>query len=268
MSQYSAGIHIKVTSPNIWRRFKGIDLGFTYDLALLADYDVVSYVFAGDDNSRNEKELYDLVMAVVGIVQNDGIVIASTTNINVDPYVFCCFYLGESVQRYEFFAERDQKSRIMCEKAYVGNILEWFKYGEFLLSKKETEMLNKLCPVIDFSDNVYLRETGFEGRCDNIEKLQIGNDVTFQLSPSEYDANRLEVICDGGSIGYLPSNISEQLVDFMGNDGVDCCAKVVEVCPLSKRNSHARSPLVAISIEVKEKNREVANEIFIMWRWS
>ena len=60
----------------------------------------------------------------------------------------------------------------------------------------------------------------------------------------------LEVMSEEGSLGYLPSDVGDQLAPLLMNKRLIYRAVVEEVVPLSKRNKHAKSPIVAISIKI------------------
>ena len=95
MSQYASKLHIKVCSPDIWKRFEHAD-DAGLDLAKLAKAGRTSYINdIGDECSYTEFELKELVNTIAGTLGKDGIIIACTTDINVDPYYQDFFYLGD-----------------------------------------------------------------------------------------------------------------------------------------------------------------------------
>lgn len=100
MSQYCSRLHIRVTSPEVWRRFVDAD-DASFDLARLADSG--DKVFTYDaDWSCVEDEIFGIVSALAETIGEDGLIIADTTNINVDPFNYCVFYFGDSVETEEF----------------------------------------------------------------------------------------------------------------------------------------------------------------------
>ena len=52
-------------------------------------------------------------------------------------------------------------------------------------------------------------------------------------------------------IGSLPSDVSDELATLMDAKKLKYTAKVLKLVPLSKRNAHAKSPIVIIGIEAK-----------------
>ncbi len=100
------------------------------------------------------------------------------------------------------------------------------------------------------ANKISLRETSLEGRCDNIERCSIGDEVSLNLSKTKENPLRLEVFCNNKSIGTLPSDISDNIAPLIAINLLNYNAKIVELIPLSKRNIHAKSAIVAIKIKV------------------
>lgn len=266
MSQFVSRIHIKVSSPDVWKRFENKD-DADLCLAEYANSDKLSFIL-DQDWACTETELFPIVEALAQTLGKDGIIIADTTNINVDPYDHCCYYLGDLIQEsiFEDYNIEDEENEgadrcTMFDDTSIEDVPGWLKYGGFSISNKEKDQLFR-CGYVEtddgfkeFSTNfsipnkVYLRETCFEGRAERIERLKIGDPVTLKLSWHEYDPNRLEVFSSVGSIGYLPSDISDQLTPLLSTANLMCFGCVVEICPLSQRNKRARSCFVAVSIE-------------------
>ena len=130
------------------------------------------------------------------------------------------------------------------------------------ISEKEKEQLSRLgIAVVDgnykelsydfeLPPKIYLRETMFDGRPDNIENVSIGDDILyFKHSRSKHDAMRLEVMSAHGSLGYLPSDVSDKIAPFLFDGSLKFTGKVVDLVKLSERNIHAKSPIIAVSIE-------------------
>ena len=258
MSQYYGRIHIKVKEPQIWERFKETD-DANFDLAELAYTNQTSFVY-DDDWSVEEFELEGIVTALAKTLGEDGIIIADTTNVNVDPYIYCVFYLGDKTRIDAFLDECEEVEAMLGIS--IEDIAVWLDYGKFEVSKKEQNVrfnlgfisvdgsTNEFSANIYLPDKIYLRETGFDNRPENIEKLMVSESVSIVHSKSKYDKTRLEVMKGKKSLGYLPSDISDRLAPHMLVKKMKYVAKIVEVVPLSQRNKHAKSPIVAISIEL------------------
>jgi len=98
MAQMTSRIHIRVTSPEVWSRFtEAIDPDL--DLAPLASKDVTT--FFHNDLAYLPGQLTQVVTALVNVIQSDGIILADTTNINVDPYAYIVYSLGCGVKEIE-----------------------------------------------------------------------------------------------------------------------------------------------------------------------
>lgn len=267
MSQYVSRMHIKVSSPNVWLRFENADdAGFDladdagFDLADNAEEGKISYII-DCDCSFVEHELFEIVDTISKTLGKDGVIISDTTNIDVDSNNYCCFYLGEKIREVSLDIYSDEKLCTMFDDTSIEDIPGWLNYGGFSLSAKEKEQLfrcgyvetedgfKEFCTTLSIPDRVYLRETGFENRAERIEFLKIGDSVTFKTSWDKYDTNRLEVFSALGSIGYLPSDISDQLTPLLSKNNLVCSGTVVEILPISQRNQLARSCFVAVSIE-------------------
>ena len=267
MSQYYSRLHIKVSSPKIWSRFEDED-DASFGLAELADTNDTSFVF-DDEWSSMEDELTGIVSALSETLGEDGIIIADTTNINVDPYNYCIYYLGDRVHTEEFSIYSDEDKCEMHDEVSIGDIPGWLSYGEFSISKKEKEVLFR-CGIssvgghfeefsadLQIPERVYLRETSFKKRPDAIEQTFAGEEVYFVHSKDSYDPLRLEVMSDLGSLGYLPSEVSDKITPLLSNKRLNYTARVAEVIPASKRNKHAKSSIVSISIEAEVSDKEV-----------
>ncbi len=260
MSQYSSRIHIKVSSPEVWRKFEDED-DASFGLAELAKRGNTSFVVSGTYLSA--EELFGIVNALAETLGKDGIIIADNTDINVDPYDYCLYYLGSYVQTEEFNIYRGKNK---CEMAFETDIMDipgWLNYGGFSASEAEKEVLFRCGLLVvgehyepfstdlNMPDSVYLRETSFKKRPETIERTIIGEEVYFVHSKDAYDPLRIEVMSELGSLGYLPSDISDKLTPILTNNRLHYTAATVEVIPASLRNKHAKSSDVAISIKAE-----------------
>lgn len=97
MSQVNTRLHIRVASYDVWKRFKKQDLS-EYELEDLSEIDADSYVI--DESSFDDIE--DIVRIISKVLGKDGIVIADLTDLNIDPFTECYFYLGERVRKASF----------------------------------------------------------------------------------------------------------------------------------------------------------------------
>ena len=266
MSQYSSRIHIYVLSPDIWRKFEDEDdAGF--DLSELADHSRCSFVL--DEWFAVEDELTDIVKALAKTLGKDGIIIADTRDFNVDPYDFCVYYLGADVHTEEFSIFRGKSKCGMFLETRIEDIDGWLSYGGFRVTQEEKEVLSRLgilvvgthfAPIstkLILPDLVYLRETSFDKRPEIIEKTVIGEEVYFVLAKNSYDPMRLEVKSELGSLGYLPSDVGDQLAPILVNRLLKYTATVEELVPASQRNKHAKSSFVGLRIKAEMSEQAV-----------
>lgn len=258
MAEHYSRIHIRVSSVKVWERFEGNN---DFDLQ-----DIISFLtFSGkegrtscvlDNWSWRELELEDKVKALAKVLDRDGIVIADTHDINVDPYNYCVYYLGGRVRKKAFNWSK------MYYETNIEDIPGWLNYGKFYkVSDKEKKVLincgfifadeifAEFAADLEMPDKVYLRETGFENRPQIIENASLNQKVHFVHSGDSYDDLRLEVMNDQGSLGYLPSDVSDKIAPLFISNMLSCKARIVDLIKLSERNKHAKSPIVAISIE-------------------
>lgn len=270
MSQYTSRIHIKVSSPKVWSKFEDED-DASFDLAEIAKTQRTSFIIDGEW-SAVEDELKGVVEALSETLGEDGIIIADTTNINVDPYDYCILYLGSHVRTEEF--ARGKKAAMAFETS-ISDIPGWLRYGGFHVSEKEKEVLFR-CGIssigghfeefsagLELPEQIYLRETSFGKRPDTIEQTLAGEEVYFVHSRDSYDPLRIEVMSELGSLGYLPSEVSDQITPVLSAKRLKYTARVSEVVPASKRNKHAKSSIVSVHIdaEVSDKEEPVKNSV-------
>ena len=272
MSQYYSRIHIKVKEPNIWKKFEDTD-DASFNLADLAEQNETSFIIDGDWSCM-EYEIEGIVSAISKTLGNDGIIIADTTNINVDPYDYCVYYLGKRVhteyynsldyyeEEYEYEEDDDTcNTGDMFHDTDIKDIAGWLNYGEFSLSKAEIKKLEEYGIIIidgDFEqleeniellEQIKIRETSLMNRAEYIEKIKINDIVTLEVKDDNYDYQKVEVIHEKTPIGSLPSDVSEKLAKLLISNRLKYNAKILEIKPLSKRNIHAKSPIVFIGID-------------------
>ena len=176
--QYYSRLNIKVKSPKVWDKFKDTD-DASFDLARLSSTSETSYSI---DCCYLEDELFGIVKALSETLEDDGIIISDTNNINVDPYNYCVYYLGDGVKD-DYFSILDDERGEMASETSIDDIAGWLDYGGFSVSKKEKEILSEF--GIEVVDNhfmtfnydvsilkiITIRETGTDFRIQNIEKL-------------------------------------------------------------------------------------------------
>lgn len=274
MSQVNTRLHIRVASYDVWKRFKKQDLS-EYGIEDLSEIDADSYVI--DESSFYDIE--DIVRIISKVLGKDGIVIADLTDLNIDPFTECYFYLGERVRKtslfYFYLGKRVRKASFsegyskpdlgcMAYEADIENIDKWLNYAKFQTSEQEQQVM-AACGIVEINGNykeikknitdlpsiAYLRETSMNNRAEVIEKSLIGEEVYFVEAADEYDPFRLEVFSELGSLGYLDSYTGETIMPLMKSKRLDYTARIAELVKPSERNKHEKSSIVGISIDAK-----------------
>ena len=246
MSQVNTRLHIRVASYDVWKRFKKQDLS-EYELEDLSEIDADSYVI--DESSFDDIE--DIVRSISKVLGKDGIVIADLTDLNIDPFTECYFYLGERVRKASFIEGYSKPD--LCCMAYeteIENIDKWLNYAKFRTSEQEQQVMLS-CGIVEINGNYKEIKKNITGLPEVIEKSLIGEEVYFVEAANEYDPFRLEVFSELGSLGYLDSYISETIMPLMESKRLDYTARIAELVKLSERNKHAKSSIVGISIDAK-----------------
>lgn len=268
MSQYSSRIHIQVSTPEIWSRFiDNYDGGF--ELGKLADTNETSFIINGEW-SENECGLDTIVAGVAKFLHGDGIIIADTTNINVDPYYHYVYYLGERVKTYYWDClenRRANRDGNIYHYADICDFAEWLNVADIPTTKSEKIILENFgvgskkkgskTVYLNFSANInlpeeiILRETGFEERVNYLEIVSVDDEVILSRQENDiYNDKKIDVLHNGNVIGSLPSDVGDKLAVLIDINKLEYSAKIIEVVPLSKRNIHAKSPIVVIKIDV------------------
>ena len=131
MSQYASTVVIQVSNSRLWETLGNISVkGF--NLAKLEKVGERCYRNR-KDMSYTEEDLTDIVQELAGYLGDDGIVVASTTNINIDPIYYFAFYLGERVR-----IDADER-----EENFIGRISEWLNTFKIVTSEQENKTLLK-----------------------------------------------------------------------------------------------------------------------------
>lgn len=269
MSQYTSRIHIKVTSPSVWGKFAEAD-DAEFGLAELENSNTTSFIIDGEW-SCFENEMDGIVNALAETLQGDGIIIADTTNINVDPYNYCVYYLGTYVKTHEF-GWRSSRAGMNWDTD-IQDIVGWLNYAGFSASESEEAQLLKCGiaaftsgkktvyenfePNIGLSEIIRLREIVSKEQITHIETLNLLDAVTLKCTTSKSDGDQVvEAVCKGISIGILPAEEGAKIYPVLSAGRMAYEARIVRVTPLSKRNRHAGSPIVEIHIEASKVFRK------------
>lgn len=265
MSQYSSRIQIKVVSPEVWNRFKDVD-DAEFELAELAERGYTAFVL--DDWSCVESELEGIVSALAKTLGTDGLIIADTTNINVDPYAYIVYSAGYGVHdKYRNYSE-------YCFETSIADILGCLNYkNHFSFSDDEIMVLNRLgiervkegkksvfrqlLVNEGLEDELFLTETRFQGRTERIEYVNVGDPVRLEHDGSDKSyQNKVEVFSENGSLGYLEETAADIMAPILDAGEKQYTAVVRNVLPVSKRSQRCNSAIISIHIDVIPKQEE------------
>ena len=147
MSQTIARLNITTKNIDTWKKlveeldFDDIDYGeyfdvFKEDLIKLSEGRFKNnYQFTIDEQWYCDYfALSRLVDDITDICGEDVIVIADFTDINVDTFTECIYYINKVVTKS--FDEDSDNCAMALEKD-INNIKKWFEYGKFKLSKND-----------------------------------------------------------------------------------------------------------------------------------
>ena len=141
MSHKITRMHIVVKNKSDWEKLYDLEMQEAYGLYYSerelfehCEHHFVSDGFGCDDT---ESFMYDLI----DTLGKNCLMICDSTDMQVDPYTHCMFYLGSELQ-YEYFGDDNEKGN-MFHETDIAKIKDWFNYGEFNLSEKEMEHLNQ-----------------------------------------------------------------------------------------------------------------------------
>jgi hypothetical protein len=208
-----------------------------------------------------EEELTSIVFALSETLGEAGIIIADTWNINVSPSLFCVCYLGDTVREVHcgyFWGVIKDEVGWLNKVGYYFQLSDierkqLLRYGIITSYKGKSIVYTKAFESLGIPDKIYLRETGFEDREKNIENANVSDEVYLvHVKDNPYDSMLVEVMGIDGSLGYLPSQVGDQLAPLIDNGWLEYEACVCDLVRTSERNRHAKSPLIAVKIVAKE----------------
>lgn len=135
MSQYNSRIYIKVKDAEDWKKLEELDFEeFGFYNNPFAGHDKLVFEIDGDW-SCYENEMESIADEIVERIP-DCFLIGDTTNINVDPYAFIVYYLGDYVDCEEIEGEMQWETQL-------DEPLEWFEAAGIKLDRKQREYLKK-----------------------------------------------------------------------------------------------------------------------------
>jgi hypothetical protein len=110
-------------------------------------------------------------------------------------------------------------------------------------------------------DEIFLTETRFEGRTQQIEAVNKGDSVKLVHDTSDKTyQNKVEVLSEAGSLGLLDEKSAEIMAPIIDAGDKEYTAVVQNVTPLSARSSRCQTAIVSIHIQFKVAPLEVEED--------
>lgn len=260
MSQYNSRIHIKVKEPSVWKKFKDVD-DAEFELAGLSKEGCTSFVL--DDWCCIEEELKGIVSALAETLGEDGIIIADTTDINVNPYAYIVYSAGYGVH------DKYQNNSEYCFATNVFDLVECLNYkNHFAFNAKELNILKqngigrvkeghkfifkKLLENEGLEDEIFLTETRFEGRTKRIETVKKGDSVKLVHDTNDKTyKHKVDVITEAGSLGLLDDKSAKIMAPIIDAGEKEYVAVIQNVVPQSKRRPGCQTATISVHIQFK-----------------
>ena len=148
MAEYSSRILITVSSPNVWKRFECLESSFGLDFKSISHTKGNSF-YIDKAWICVEGDIDQLVSNIAEILEQDGFIIADTTDLDCPAYTYAVTYLGEDIHSYYFGSSSD--NRYLYEKVKIINFDKWVKKvsSESFLSDTENKYLARYGILIE-----------------------------------------------------------------------------------------------------------------------
>ena len=142
MAQFSTRIAVRVDSISSWEKLQSMDLS-SYGLSIQAKELFSSkkkQIVLGDEWSCSEEMLEKLVKEIVK-KNKRSIVIADTTDYNVDPFTFGVTYFGQKVET--FLAEEPDAGYDLSSEVDISDISAWIAAAPCAITTKTQKYLKE-----------------------------------------------------------------------------------------------------------------------------
>ena len=134
MSQYNSRIFIKVKNAIDWNKLSDVDFSACgFDSNPFIDQDTDTFIIDGDW-SCFEDELEDLAQKVVSNIP-DCLLLADTSDINVDPFAFIVYNLGNGY-------DCDNIDTDLQWESDISEPFDWFATAGINLKDSQKEFLH------------------------------------------------------------------------------------------------------------------------------
>ncbi len=141
MAQYYTRIHLKVKESGTWKKLLDIDMSkYGFPCSAQDVFSIKRHSLILDDFPLEEEDLKAFVSDVSGRIRGKGVIIADTTNVNVNPYTYCVYSMSSKVKE-ALYEEPDDRCE-MFEAIGIDDIAQWLAYGRFEIGPTERKMLS------------------------------------------------------------------------------------------------------------------------------
>ena len=142
---------------------------------------------------------------------------------------------------------RNELSQIVGADYFEPGMMEYLDQSEGLFNPETGEVLLRF----------EVKGTRYEGRTEQIEKVQLHDDVLVQRDEkNSYNANNFELLTTTGkSLGYIPAELCNVVAPLYDSGELRVVnAHVSYVEPISKRSRHAKQAVLFVELKLRIQN--------------
>lgn len=134
MSQFSSRMYINVLDEKQWNNLKHINFE-EYGLSIDVEKDCKGTEFIIDSDWSISNSELEILVSKIKLCLKYCIIIADTTDINVDPFNYCVYVIGDELNSK--LVEGD-----MFFNTTITDYKEWFAKGDIAITKNNCEILD------------------------------------------------------------------------------------------------------------------------------
>lgn len=142
---------------------------------------------------------------------------------------------------------RKELSQTIGVDYFEPGMMEYLDQSEGLFDLETGELLLRF----------EIRGTRYEGRTEQIEKVQLWNEVLVRRDlKNSYNANNFELLTiTGKSLGYMPAELCNVIAPLYDSNELQVVnAHVSYVEPISKRSRHAKQAVLFVELKLRVQN--------------
>ena len=246
MSQYNSRIYVKVPNIELWKKINKEKIK-EYNIDLYNNKDNIFI----SEGCLDEGEILDFVQTIADTIDDKCIVIADTTNINIEPYVYYVYYLGDKVKDASIYFDLHNEEADEMDEYFninIDNVKDWLQKNKIKLNKKEKEVIAEEIFKQSYDFPIELVYTNLGDRLKNNEHLKLEQEV--YLEKGEYNGKKaIEVFTkENKSIGYIDEYLSKDILQLMGKTNIKIKGIICKYEPLRQRSKNSKKALVSIRI--------------------